>query len=86
MACSEIWKDKLGLAVAARAYLPKDMICSLVPFVENAIKLGYQSVWKKALDSVGSLFNHKLGWDRRKSEEAFWDDFQSVFLWKKGAS
>lgn len=50
------------------------------------MKLGCQSVGKKALDSVGSLFNHKFNSDWRESEEAFRDDCQSPFLCKKGSS
>jgi len=67
---------KKSIELGARAYLPKDMLHSLVPFLEDVLKLSYQSVWNKALDHVGTLFNERFGSDWRKSEETFWNDFQ----------
>ena len=76
---------KKSIELGARAYLPKDMMYSLVPFLEDVMKLSYQSVWKKALDHVGSLFNKKFGSDWRKSEQTFWDDFQKNLSVDEGA-
>lgn len=60
----------------ARAYLPKDQLSDLVPFLEDVQRLSYQSVWKKALDSVAALFNERYGSEWRKSEQEFWEDFE----------
>lgn len=76
---------KKSIELGARAYLPKDMIHSLVPFLEDVMKLNYRSVWKNALDRVGSLFNEKFGSDWRKSEEQFWNDFQKTLSLDEGA-
>ena len=67
---------KKSIELGARAYLPKEKLGSLVPFLEDVLKLNYQSAWKKALDQVGTLFNKKFGSDWRKSQEEFWDDFE----------
>ncbi len=67
---------KKSIELGARAYLPKEKLGSLVPFLEDVLKLNYQSAWKKALDQVGTLFNKKFGSDWRKTEEVFWDDFE----------
>jgi CheY-like chemotaxis protein len=67
---------KKSIQLGARAYLPKEKLGSLVPFLEDVLKLNYQSAWSKALDQVGSLFNRKFGSDWRKSEETFWEDFE----------
>ena len=67
---------KKSIELGAHAYLPKERLGSLVPFLEDVIKLNYQSSWKKALDQVATLFNSKYGSDWRKSEEEFWDDFE----------
>jgi DNA-binding response OmpR family regulator len=67
---------KKSIELGARAYLPKDVLPSLVPFLEDVLKLNYQSAWNKALDHIGILFNKKFGSDWRKSEEQFWNDFQ----------
>jgi DNA-binding response OmpR family regulator len=73
-----------SIQLGARAYLPKDMIHSLVPFLEDVMKLNYQTVWKKALDHVGSLFDKKFGSNWRKSEQAFWDEFQKTLSLDEG--
>jgi DNA-binding NtrC family response regulator len=75
---------KKSIELGARAYLPKDMLPSLVPFLEDVMKLSYQSVWKKALDNVGALFNKNFGSDWRKSEEQFWNDFQKTLSLDEG--
>jgi DNA-binding response OmpR family regulator len=67
---------KKSIELGARAYLPKEKLGSLVPFLEDVLKLSYQSAWKKALDQVGTLFNKKYGSDWRKSQEEFWDEFE----------
>ncbi len=67
---------KKSIELGARAYLPKEKLGSLVPFLEDVLKLNYNSAWKKALDSVGSLFNKKFGSDWRKTQEDFWEDFE----------
>lgn len=67
---------KKSIELGARAYLPKEKLGSLVPFLEDVLKLNYNTAWKKALDSVGSLFNKKFGSDWRKTQEDFWEDFE----------
>jgi DNA-binding response OmpR family regulator len=67
---------KKSIELGARAYIPKDLLASLVPFLEDVLRLSYQSVWKKTLDQVASLFDEKFGSDWRKSEDRFWRDFQ----------
>jgi DNA-binding response OmpR family regulator len=67
---------KKSIELGARAYLPKEKLGSLVPFLEDVLKLNYTSAWKKALDQVGHLFNKKFGSDWRTSENEFWEDFE----------
>lgn len=67
---------KQSIELGARAYLPKEKLGALVPFLEDVLKLSYTAAWKKALDQVGSLFKRKYGSDWRKSEQEFWDDFE----------
>jgi DNA-binding response OmpR family regulator len=68
---------KKSIDLGARAYLPKEMLKSLVPFLEDVLRLSYHSVWKNALDHVATLFNRRFGSDWRKSEKEFWDDFEN---------
>jgi DNA-binding NtrC family response regulator len=76
---------KKSIELGARAYLPKDMLSSLAPFLEDVMKLSYQSGWRRVLDSVGVLFNAKFGSDWRKSEQTFWTDFQQKLRVDEGA-
>ncbi len=66
---------KESIERGARAYLPKEKLGSLGPFLEDVLKLSYQSVWRKALDQIAVVFDKKFGSAWRKSEEEFWDDF-----------
>jgi len=76
---------KKSIELGARAYLPKEKLGSLVPFLEDVLKLNYHSAWRKALDSVATLFNKKFGSDWRKSEEIFWEDFEKKLDIDEGA-
>jgi CheY-like chemotaxis protein len=76
---------KKSIELGARAYLPKEKLGSLVPFLEDVIKLNYQSAWKKALDQVGVLFSKKYGSDWRTSEAEFWDDFEKKLAVEEAA-
>ncbi len=67
---------KKSIELGARAYLPKEKLGSLVPFLEDVLRLNYHSVWQKALDSVAAMFNKKYGSDWRTTEEEFWKDFE----------
>lgn len=67
---------KQSIALGASAYLPKEQLGALVPFLEDVLKLNYTSGWRKALDQVGHLFNRKFGSDWRKSQQEFWEDFE----------
>lgn len=67
---------KKSIELGARTYLPKDLLPSLVPFLEDVLKLSYQSAWKRTLDQLASLFESRFGSDWRKSEDDFWNDFQ----------
>jgi DNA-binding response OmpR family regulator len=67
---------KESIELGARAYLPKDKLKSLLPFLEDVLKLNYQSVWKKALDVVATTFDKHFGSDWRKPQQEFWDEFQ----------
>jgi DNA-binding response OmpR family regulator len=66
---------KKSIELGARAFLPKEQLGSLSPFLADVLRLTYHSVWKKALDQVASLFNKKFGSEWRKTEHEFWEDF-----------
>lgn len=75
---------KKSIELGARAYFPKDILSSLVPFLEDVMRLSYQSMWARALDHLGTLFNEKFGSDWRKSQETFWKDFERTLTLDDG--
>jgi len=76
---------KQSIELGARAYLPKDKLGSLIPFLEDVLRLSYQSVWKKALDQVITIFDKRFGSDWRKSEQEFWDEFEKKLALEEAA-
>jgi CheY-like chemotaxis protein len=67
---------KKSIELGARAYLPKDQIVKMIPFLEDVLLLNYQSTWKSALSRLGGVFGAQFGQDWRKSEKEFWDKFE----------
>jgi DNA-binding response OmpR family regulator len=76
---------KKSIELGARAYLPKEKLGSLTPFLEDVLRLNYHSAWSKAIDQVASLFDNKFGSDWRKSEKEFWEDFEQRLTVDEGA-
>ncbi len=76
---------KKSIELGARAYLPKEKLGSLTPFLEDVLRLNYNSAWQKALDQVATLFNKKFGSDWRKSEDEFWNEFEKKLDIEEGA-
>jgi DNA-binding NtrC family response regulator len=67
---------KESIELGARAFLPKEQLGDLVPFLEDVLELGCTAGSKKALDKVDRYFQRKIGSDWRKSEQEFWDDYE----------
>jgi DNA-binding NtrC family response regulator len=47
--------------MGASAYLPKDKLGELVPFLENALEDGFVTGWKRLLDKLEPDFDKALG-------------------------
>jgi DNA-binding NtrC family response regulator len=67
---------KQSIESGARAFLPKEQLGDLVPFLEDVLNCSCTAGSKKALDKVDRYFQRKIGSDWRKSEQEFWDDFE----------
>jgi len=64
-----------SIELGARAYLPLEKLGSLIPFLEDVLKLNYQGGWRRALDQVGIVFNQRFGSHWRRTQEEFWAGF-----------
>jgi CheY-like chemotaxis protein len=68
---------KKSIELGARAYVPKDEIDRIAPFVEDVLTLSYQAAWKSLFERLGSFFGKRFGPQWRMSEKEFWDKFEA---------
>lgn len=66
-----------SVQMGARAYIPKEMMADIVPFLEDVLTLSHQSSLKRMLDRLGDFFNLKFGSQWREKEKAFWQSVAS---------
>lgn len=62
--------------MGARAYLPKEKLGEVVPFLEDVLTYEYLPAWKNHLIKLEGFFRARWGADWKKSEEEFWKDFE----------
>jgi CheY-like chemotaxis protein len=67
---------KKSIELGARAYVPKDEIDNIAPFLEDVLTLSYRSAWKSLFARLGHFFGARFGPEWRKTEEEFWDKFE----------
>lgn len=59
--------------LGARAYLPKDKLGEIVPFLEDVLQYEYKSGWKRLLEKLENYFNDQFEPDwKRKSGIGYW--------------
>jgi hypothetical protein len=59
--------------MGARAYLPKDMLGELVPFVEDLLQQEYETGWKRVLSKLENYFDDRF--------ESNWKTKAGVIHW-----
>jgi CheY-like chemotaxis protein len=67
---------KKSIELGARAYVPKDHLDQIAPFLEDVLTLQYGPAWQRVFDKLGSFFGAHFGPDWRTSEREFWDKFE----------
>ena len=75
---------KRSIQLMARAYLPKEKMGEIVPFLEYILKYEYLSGWKLLLKKFKGFFNERWGKEWPKSEENFWKEFNKKLLASNG--
>jgi DNA-binding response OmpR family regulator len=59
--------------LGARAYLPKDKLGEIVPFIEDVLKYEHKTGWKRLLDKLENYFDDQFEPDwKRKSGISYW--------------
>jgi CheY-like chemotaxis protein len=66
---------KRSFEMGARAYLPKEKLGEIVPFLDDMLKYEYLPGWKRLLEKLEGFFNERWGQHWKKAEEKFWKEF-----------
>jgi DNA-binding NtrC family response regulator len=68
---------KQSIEMGARAYLPKERMTDLIPFLEDVLTLTHQTGWKKVFDRLGGFFSASFGHAWQKDDKEFWEQVAS---------
>jgi DNA-binding response OmpR family regulator len=67
---------KRSIEMGAYAYLPKEKLGEIVPFLEDILESSDGStVWGRVMNKLEGYFSSRWGDLWKKSEEKFWEDF-----------
>jgi hypothetical protein len=68
---------KRSIEMGAYAYLPKEKLGEIVPFLEDILEsTDGLSAWGRLLNKLEGYFSSRWGELWKKSEEKFWKDFE----------
>jgi DNA-binding response OmpR family regulator len=66
---------KRSIDLGARAYLPKEKLGELVPFLEDVLRYDALPGWKRLFEKLGDFFNKRFGPDWQQPESRYWKEF-----------
>src|SRR5512145_1926101 len=72
-----------SIELGARAYLPKDKLGAIVPFLKDVLTYEYGTVWMKLMKQVEGFFNKAWGPYWKKPDEVFWKEFEEKITSEK---
>ena len=64
---------KKSVELGARAFLPKEKLEELVPFLEDVLTMASAPGWKRLFERLGGVFDKTFGPGWRANEKDFWD-------------
>jgi CheY-like chemotaxis protein len=67
---------KRSYDMGARAYLPKDKVKEIVPFLEDVITHDYQTGWKRLMDKLQGFFQERFESDWEKKTGMDWKEWR----------
>lgn len=74
---------KKSIELGARAYLPKQSLGAVVPFLEDVLSYEYGPTWKRILRQLEGTLNSNWGPYWRKQDEKFWKGFEEKIFDQK---
>ena len=66
---------KRSIELKARAYLPKEKLGEIIPFLEDLLKFDYESGWKRLFEKLHGFFTEKFESDWEKKTGATWQEW-----------
>jgi DNA-binding NarL/FixJ family response regulator len=66
---------KRSFEMKARAYLPKEKLGEIVPFLEDTLKLDHLSGWNRLMEKLKSFFDSKFESDWEKKTGLMWQEW-----------
>ena len=66
---------KRSFEMKARAYLPKEKLGEIIPFLEDVLKYEYLSGWKRLLEKLKGFFDSKFETDWEKTTGLNWSEW-----------
>ena len=66
---------KKSIEMRAHAYLPKEKLGEVVPFLEDVLKYDYESGWKRLMDKLYGFFTEKFESDWEKKTGSVWKEW-----------
>lgn len=68
---------KKSIEMGARAFIPKEKMADIVPFLEDVLTLEHRAGWRRLFQKLGGFFSDTFGPDWQKDEKAFWSEVVS---------
>ncbi len=68
---------KKSIEMGARAYLPKEKLGGIIPFLEDILEYEAPAGWNRLFGKLGDFFDERFGPDWRKADDRFWRDFNT---------
>jgi DNA-binding response OmpR family regulator len=57
---------KKSIDIGARAYIPKEKMAELIPFLEDVLTMGHEETWNRVFKRLKEFFNDTFGADWKK--------------------
>jgi len=67
-----------SIEMSARAYLPKEKLGEIVPFLEDVLKYEYLPGWKRVMDKLKTFFDAKFESDWEKKTGLDWQEWGKI--------
>jgi DNA-binding NtrC family response regulator len=68
---------KHSIEMRARAFLPKEKLGEIVPFLEDLLSYDYESGWKRLFEKLHGFFTDKFESDWEKKTGSTWQEWVS---------